>query len=107
MKKWHLWLAASIGLVVIVGMMIREFDVEVLSRIDLSPRFFLGVVMGVLLFAVQNLMLTLRFRHLCQRKLSVAEAFRINVLCEFTSCCSSLIPIFIEEIYIFAKVSIF
>ena len=66
-------------------MMIREFDVEVLSRIDLSPRFFLGVVMGVLLFAVQNLMLTLRFRHLCQRKLSVAEAFRINVLCEFTS----------------------
>ncbi len=54
MKKWHLWLAASIGLVVIVGMMIREFDVEVLSRIDLSPRFFLGVVMGVLLFAVQE-----------------------------------------------------
>ena len=85
MKKWHLWLAASIGLVVIVGMMIREFDVEVLRRIDLSPRFFLGVVMGVLLFAVQNLMLTLRFRHLCLRKLSVAEAFRINVLCEFTS----------------------
>ena len=66
-------MAASIGLVVIVGMMIREFDVEVLSRIDLSPRFFLGVVMGVLLFAVQNLMLTLRFRHLCQRKLSVAR----------------------------------
>jgi len=85
MKKWHLWMAASIGLVVIVGMMIREFDVEALSRIDLSPRFFLGVVMGVLLFAVQNLMLTLRFRHLCQRKLSIAEAFRINVLCEFTS----------------------
>ena len=85
MKKWHLWLAASIGLVVIVGMMIREFDVEVLSRIDLSPRFFLGVVMGVLLFAVQNLMLTLRFRHLCRRRLSIAEAFRINVLCEFTS----------------------
>ncbi len=42
MKKWHLWLAASIGLVVIVGMMIREFDVEVLSRIDLSPGSFWG-----------------------------------------------------------------
>ena len=85
MKKWHLWVAASIGLVVIAGMMIREFDVEVLSRIELSPRFFLGVGLAVLLFAVQNLMLTLRFRHLCQRKLSIAEAFRINVLCEFTS----------------------
>ena len=80
MKKWHLWVAASIGLVVIAGMMIREFDVEVLSRIELSPRFFLGVGLAVLLFAVQNLMLTLRFRHLCQRKLSIAEAFRINVL---------------------------
>ena len=85
MKKWHLWLAASIGLVVIAGMMIREFDVEALNRIDLSPRFFLGVGLAVLFFAVQNLMLTLRFRHLCQRKLSIAEAFRINVLCEFTS----------------------
>ena len=85
MKKWHLWVAASIGLVVIAGMMIREFDVETLSRIELSPRFFLGVGLAVLLFAVQNMMLTLRFRHLCQRKLSIAEAFRINVLCEFTS----------------------
>ena len=85
MKKWHLWLAASIGLVVIAGMMIREFDVEAVNRIDLSPRFFLGVGLAVLFFAVQNLMLTLRFRHLCQRKLSIAEAFRINVLCEFTS----------------------
>ena len=36
MKKWHLWVAASIGLVVIAGMMIREFDVEALSKIDLS-----------------------------------------------------------------------
>ena len=85
MKKWHLWVAASIGLVVIAGMMIREFDVEALSRIELSPRFFLGVGLAVLLFAVQNLMLALRFRHICQRKLSIAEAFRINVLCEFTS----------------------
>lgn len=85
MKKWHLWIAASIGLVVIAGMMIREFDVDALSKIDLSPRFFLGVGLAVLFFVVQNLMLTLRFRHLCQRKLSIAEAFRINVLCEFTS----------------------
>lgn len=85
MKKWHLWVAASIGLVVIAGMMIREFDVDALSKIDLSPSFFLGVGLAVLFFVVQNLMLTLRFRHLCQRKLSIAEAFRINVLCEFTS----------------------
>ncbi len=42
MKKWHLWVAASIGLVVIAGMMIREFDVEALSRIDLSPGSFGG-----------------------------------------------------------------
>ena len=85
MKKWHLWIAASIGLVVIAGMMIREFDVDALSKIDLSPRFFLGVGLAVLFFVVQNLMLTLRFRHLCQRKLSIAQGFRINVLCEFTS----------------------
>ena len=85
MKKWHLWLAASIGLVVILGMMIREFDVDALGKIDLSPRFFLGVSLAVLLFVVQNLMLSLRFRHLCQRKLSLSQSFRINVLCEFTS----------------------
>lgn len=85
MKKWHLWLAASIGLVVIVSMMIREFDVDALRKIELSPRFLLGVGLAVLLFVMQNLMLSLRFRHLCQRKLSLAQSFRIDVLCEFTS----------------------
>ena len=80
MKKWHLWLAASIGLVVIAGMMIREFDIAALSKIHLSPQFFLGVGIAVLLFAVQNLMYTLRFRYLCQRKLSLSQSFRINVL---------------------------
>ena len=85
MKKWHLWLAASIGLVVIAGMMIREFDVDALSSIDLSPGFFLGVGMAVGLFALQNLMLSLRFQHLCHRRLSLMQSFRVNVLCEFTS----------------------
>lgn len=85
MKKWHLWLAASIGLVVIAGMMIREFDLDALSKIHLSPQFFLGVGIAVLLFAIQNLMYTLRFRYLSQRKLSLSQSFRINVLCEFTS----------------------
>ena len=85
MKKWHLWVAASIGLVVIVGMMIREFDVDALGQIDLSPRFFLGVAVAVLLFAMQNLMLTFRFHHLARRKITLSQSFRINVLCEFTS----------------------
>ena len=85
MKKWHLWLAASIGLVVIAGMMIREFDLDAMSKIHLSPQFFAGTGIAVLLFAVQNLMYTLRFRYLCQRKLSLSQSFRINVLCEFTS----------------------
>ena len=85
MKKWHLWLAASIGLVVIAGMMIREFDVAALHQLSLSPLFFLGVGIAVLLFAVQNLMLTLRFHHLVRHKLTLGQSFRINVLCEFTS----------------------
>ena len=85
MKKWHLWLAASIGLVVIAGMMIREFDITALSKIHLSSQLFLGVGIAVLLFAIQNLMYTLRFRYLSQRKLSLSQSFRINVLCEFTS----------------------
>lgn len=49
MKKWHLWLAASIGLVVIAGMMIREFDLDALSKIHLSPQFFAGTGIAVLL----------------------------------------------------------
>lgn len=85
MKKWHLWLAASIGLVVIAGMMIREFDINTLSKIRLSSTFFLGIGLAVVLFAIQNLMFTLRYQHLCQHKLSLWQSFRVNVLCEFTS----------------------
>ncbi len=85
MKKRYLWLAVSIGLLVVMGMMVREFDVDALRKVDLSPGFFLGVGMAVLLFALQNLALTLRFRHLCKGKLTLSQSFRINVLCEFTS----------------------
>ncbi len=85
MKKWHLWLAASIGLAVIIGMMVREFDADSLRKIELSPTFFLGVGLAILLFATQNVMLSLRFRHLCRRRITFAQSFRINVLCEFTS----------------------
>ena len=62
MKKWHLWLAASIGLVVIAGMMIREFDLDDLSKIRLSPQFFAGTGIVVLLIIGQNLMYTMSFR---------------------------------------------
>lgn len=64
MKKWHLWVAASIGLVVIAIMMAREFTIDSLQKLLLTPRFFLGVGMAVVLFALQNWMLTLRFHHL-------------------------------------------
>lgn len=85
MKKWHLWTAASIGLVVIAIMMIHEFDVDALRKVELSPGFFLGVGLAILLFAMQNLMLSLRFRHLCRRRITFSQSFRVNVLCEFTS----------------------
>ena len=80
MKKWHLWLAASIGLVVIAGMMIREFDVAALHQLSLSPLFFLGVGIAVLLFAVQNLMLTLRFYHLVRHKLTLGQSFLYTIV---------------------------
>ena len=85
MKKWHLWVAASIGLVVIAMMMVREFSVDSLQKLQLTSRFFLGVGLAAVLFALQNLMLTLRFHHLVRRKISLGQCFRINVLCEFTS----------------------
>lgn len=85
MKKWQLWLAASIGVVVIVAMMVKDFDWAALQLIDLSPRFFLGVVLAVGCFVLQNTMLILRFHHLVHRKISFLACFRINALCEFTS----------------------
>lgn len=85
MKKWQLWAAASIGIVVVVGMMVREFDVDALREMELSPAFFLGIGSAVVLFVLQNLMLTLRFQLLTGRRITLLQSFRVNVLCEFTS----------------------
>ncbi len=85
MKKWHLWTAALTGIVVVAIMMAREFDWRALARMDMSWQFFSGVTLAVGCFVVQNLMLTLRFRHLTGNRLSVAQCFRIDALCEFTS----------------------
>lgn len=85
MKKWHLWVAASIGLMVIAIMMVREFNIDSLQKLQLTPRFLGGVGLAVVLFALQNVMLTFRFHHLVRQKISLLQCFRINVLCEFTS----------------------
>lgn len=85
MKKWQLWLAASIGIVVIVAMMVREFDWAALRLVDLSPGFFLGVAGAALCFVLQNAMLILRFHHLVHCRISLQACFRVNALCEFTS----------------------
>jgi glycosyltransferase 2 family protein len=85
MKKWHVWLAVVVGLAVTVGMMVNDFNFDALADIELSARFFLGMMLAAGCFVAFNLMYSFRFAYLTQHRLSLRKCLRVTVLCEFAS----------------------
>ncbi|MDD5862014.1 MAG: lysylphosphatidylglycerol synthase transmembrane domain-containing protein [Prevotellaceae bacterium] len=85
MKLWQIIAAASIGIIVVVIMMIRDFDISALSQVSFSWQFIAGVVVAFMGYVFQNLFMAERTRLLVDGELNFWKSLRVFILCEFTS----------------------
>lgn len=103
-KSSYVWLPVLIGLAVVGWMFHREFNPEFFSNIRFSRRLVGGLLLAVLFMSGRDGGLMWRFRFLTGNELTWGQAFRVNMLCEFTSAVtpsavggSSLIVLFLNK----------
>lgn len=87
---WKVFLPVAIGITV-VGLMCwhdakKENFAEVWSGIHFTPYLIGCLVVGLLCMAARDFGLTWRFRALTDRKLTWGQAWKVDMLCEFTNC---------------------
>lgn len=78
-------LPVVIGLAVVVWMFMREFNPQAWNSIVFDGPVVVAIVAAAMFMLVRQLGLAWRFRALTDRRLSWKQAFRITLLCEFTS----------------------
>ena len=87
---WKILLPVAIGLAVVVLMFMhdarKEDFADVWKSIHFDTRVIICIVVGFLCMFGRDFGLTWRFRALTDRKLSWGQAWRVDMLCEFTNC---------------------
>ncbi|MBD5272436.1 MAG: flippase-like domain-containing protein [Bacteroides sp.] len=87
---WKVLLPVALGLGVVVWMFMRDARKEdladVLSSIHMDFRIVICVILGFICMFGRDFGLTWRFRALTDRKLTWTQAWRVDMLCEFTNC---------------------
>lgn len=87
---WKVLLPVVIGLSVICLMFWHDAKEEnlmsVWKRIHFDSRVVLSIILGFICMFGRDFGLTWRFRALTDRKLSWLQAWKVDMLCEFTNC---------------------
>ncbi len=87
---WKILLPIAIGLGVVAYMFWRDAENENLAHVwkslEFTPRTWLGVGLALLFMFGRDFGLSWRFRTLTNRQLRWGQAFKVDLLCEFTSC---------------------
>lgn len=103
-KAGYILLPVLIGLSVVGWLFYREFNPELFSDIHFSWRLVGGLLLAILFMFGRDGGLMWRFRFITDRELTWRQAFRVNMLCEFTSAVtpsavggSSLIVLFLNK----------
>lgn len=103
-KTSYILLPVFIGLSVVGYMFYREFNPALFSGIGFSWRLVGGLLLAMLFMFGRDGGLMWRFRFLSDNSLTWWQAFRVNMLCEFTSAVtpsavggSSLIVVFLNK----------
>lgn len=103
-KTSYVWLPVVIGLAVVGWMFYREFNSDLFSHLRFSRRMAGGLLLAILFMSGRDGGLMWRFRFLTGNELTWQQAFRVNMLSEFTSAItpsavggSSLIVLFLNK----------
>lgn len=103
-KTGYILLPVLIGLTVVGWMFYREFNPKLFSDIHWSGRLVGGLLLALLFMSGRDGGLMARFRLISDNQLTWKQAFRVNMLCEFTSAVtpssvggSSLIVLFLHK----------
>lgn len=87
---WKVALPVAIGLGVVAWMLVRESHEENLAavwgKIDFTAGTLFSILLACLFMVGRDFGLTWRFRALTNRDLPWSKAWKVDMLCEFTSC---------------------
>lgn len=87
---WKVFLPVAIGLTVVILMFAHDAKnedlAEIWKNIHFDGRVITSIVVGFLCMFGRDFGLTWRFRSLTDRKLTWGQAWKVDMLCEFTSC---------------------
>ncbi|MBU3853255.1 MAG: flippase-like domain-containing protein, partial [Candidatus Paraprevotella stercoravium] len=103
-NPFYIAIPIVLGLSVIGYLFWKEFDPSLFETLRPTARMWTGILLAVFFMLCQNFALTQRFKVLVGHKLSWKQAFRVNMLCEFTSAAtpsavggSSLIAVYLHQ----------
>jgi uncharacterized protein (TIRG00374 family) len=103
-KRYRILIPVILGIAVVVWFFLSEFDPSVFSTFNFTLTSLAFIGLALLLILLRDATMMWRFRLLADKKLSWQQAFRVNVLSEFTSAItptavggSSLVVIFLAK----------
>lgn len=104
LKASYIWIPVLIGLTVVGFLFYREVDPSLFVHFRFTPSTVFYILLAFLLMFGRDLGLMWRYRKVSDNRLTWRQAFRVNMLCEFTSAVtpsavggSSLIVLFLNR----------
>ena len=103
-KPFYIFIPVTIGLSVVLWLFFREFNPEIFANIQFSGQMAVGLFLAFLFMSGRDFGLIWRFRMMSDKILTWKQAFKVNMLCEFTSAVtpsavggSALIVLFLNK----------
>jgi len=88
LKQFNVWkiiIPVVLGLIVVIGLGFRDFDIDLIKKINWSRTTILWVFLGLLAMAVRQFFITLRLKLVAEGRLDWKQCFDVGVLWEFSS----------------------
>jgi len=88
LKQFNVWkiiVPVLLGLIVVIGFGFRDFDIDLIKKINWSRSTILWVFLGLLAMIIRQFFLTLRLKLVAEGRLDWKQCFDIGILWEFSS----------------------